>query len=153
MLGSSLVVLLNWRLVDLDALGLNDRTNLSQLVSTCDTFPCPLPAAYPLLELGKVRGAEGVSLCNDGDKIDTRAQSLHDLDIQRLEGVAGGADEVKAGVNAKVNLVLATGLLLLEHVGFVLVVEELDNGHPRVTVVDIVAKAGGVDNGQANCRD
>jgi hypothetical protein len=64
--------------------------------------------------------------------------------------VAGRADEVQAGVDAEIDLVLAAGLLLLEHIRLVLVVKELDNGHPRVPVVDIVAKARRVDHGQAN---
>jgi hypothetical protein len=64
--------------------------------------------------------------------------------------VAGGADEVEAGVHAEVDLVLAAGLLLLEHIGLMLVVEELDDGHPRVAVVDVVAEAGGVDDSKAN---
>lgn len=64
--------------------------------------------------------------------------------------MAGGADEVQAGMDAQVDLVLATRLLLLQHVGFMLVVEELDNGHPRVAVVDIVAEPGGVDDGQSD---
>ena len=62
----------------------------------------------------------------------------------------GRADEVKAGMDTKVNLVLAAGLLLLQHVRLVLVVEELDDGHPRVAVVDIVAESGSVDNGESD---
>ena len=61
--------------------------------------------------------------------------------------MAGGADKVQAGVHAEIDLVLAAGLLLLEHVGLMLVVEELDDGHPRVAVVDVVAEARGVDDG------
>lgn len=64
--------------------------------------------------------------------------------------MAGRADEVQAGVDSKVNLVLAARLLLLKHVGFVLVVEELDNGHPRVTVVDIVAESRSINDGQTD---
>lgn len=64
--------------------------------------------------------------------------------------MAGRADEVQAGVDSQVNLVLAARLLLLKHVGFVLVVEELDNGHPRVTVVDIVAESRSINDGQAD---
>lgn len=55
-------------------------------------------------------------------------------------------------MDTKIDLVLATGLLLLKHVRLMLVVEELDNGHPRVAVVDIVAEAGSVDNGQSDWR-
>lgn len=64
--------------------------------------------------------------------------------------MAGGADEVQAGVHTEVDLVLAARLLLLEHVGFMLIVEELDDGHPRIAVVDVIAKARGVDHGEAD---
>lgn len=109
-----------------------------------------LVGAYSLLELGQISRAEGVSLGNDGDQVDARAESLHDLNVEGLEGVAGGADEVEAGMDTEVDLVLAAGLLLLKHVGLVLVVEELDDGHPGVAVVDIVAETGGVDDGQSD---
>jgi hypothetical protein len=61
--------------------------------------------------------------------------------------VAGGSDEVQAGMDTEVNLVGTTRLLLLQHVRLMLVVEELDNRLPRVAVVDIVTEAGSVDNG------
>lgn len=96
--------------------------------------------------------AQGVSLGDDGNQVHTGAQALHHLDIEGLEGVASGADEVQTGVHTHVNLVGSARLLLLEHVGLVLVIQELDNGLPRVTVVDIVAKAGGIDDGQTDWR-
>lgn len=64
--------------------------------------------------------------------------------------MAGRADEVQAGMNTEINLVLTAGLLLLKHVRLVLVVEELDNGLPRIAVVDIVTEAGGVNDSQSN---
>lgn len=64
--------------------------------------------------------------------------------------MAGRADEVKAGMDTEVDLVLAAGLLLLKHVRLVLVVEELDNGHPRIAVVNVVAESGCVDDGQSD---
>lgn len=94
--------------------------------------------------------AESVGLGNNGDQVNTRAQALHHLDIKRLEGVASGSDEVQAGVNAHIDLVSAARLLLLEHVGLVLVIQELDDGLPGVTVVDIVAEAGGINDSQAD---
>jgi hypothetical protein len=103
-----------------------------------------------LLELGQVGGAQGVGLGNDRNEVDARAQSLHDFNVQRLEGVAGGADEVEARVHAEVDLLGPARLLLLQHVRLMLVVEELDDGLPGVAVVDVVAKARGVDDGQAN---
>src|SRR5262249_7325142 len=98
---------------------------------------------------GEVGRAERVRLGDDGDEVDPRAEPLHDLDVEGLQGVAGGSDEVEAGVDAEVDLVLAARLLLLQHVRLVLVVQELDDGHPRVPVVDVVAKARRVDDGQA----
>lgn len=109
-------------------------------------------ATHPRLELGQIRWTEGVGLGNDGNEVDARAEPLHDLDVEGLEGVAGGSDEVQARVHTEIDLVLATGLLFLEHVRLVLVVEELDDGHPRVAVVHVVAEAGSVDNGEADCK-
>jgi len=64
--------------------------------------------------------------------------------------VASGADEVQAGVNTEIDLIRAARLLLLKHVRLMLVVEELDDGLPRVAVVDVVTETGGVDNGQTD---
>jgi hypothetical protein len=64
--------------------------------------------------------------------------------------VAGGADEVQAGVNTEIDLIRAARLLLLQHVRLVLVVEELDDGLPRVAVVDVVTETRGVDNSKAD---
>ena len=57
-----------------------------------------------------------------------------------------GPDEVQARVNAKVALLAALGLLLLNHVRLVLVVNEVDNRRPRVPIVDVVTKARGVND-------
>lgn len=65
--------------------------------------------------------------------------------------MAGGADEIQTSVHTEIDLVLAAGLLLLEHIGFVLVIEKLDDRHPRIPVVDIIAEARCVDHSQANC--
>lgn len=64
--------------------------------------------------------------------------------------MAGRADEVETDMDTKVDFVLAARLLLLKHVGFVLVVKEFDDGHPGVTIVDIVAESRGVNDGQAD---
>uniref|UniRef100_A0A1Y1LA43 Uncharacterized protein n=1 Tax=Photinus pyralis TaxID=7054 RepID=A0A1Y1LA43_PHOPY len=133
-LSSSFIILLDRGLIDLDVLGFNNRDD-------------------SLLELGQVSRAQRVGLGNNRDQVDPRAEPLHDFNIERLQSVAGRADEVQAGVDSKVNLVLAARLLLLKHVGFVLVVEELDNGHPRVTVVDVVAESGSINDGQTDLEE
>lgn len=62
--------------------------------------------------------------------------------------MASGSDEVEARVDTEINLVVPLGLLLLAHVGFVLVVNEVDNGGPRVAVVDVVTETGAVDDSE-----
>lgn len=64
--------------------------------------------------------------------------------------MSGGSDEVQAGVNTEINLINTAGLLLLQHIRLMLIIQELDNWHPRITVVDIVAKARSIDNGEAD---
>ena len=83
---------------------------------------------YPLLKSSKVCRAQGVGLGYYRDQIDSGAQSLHYFNVQRLECMAGRSDEVKASVDSQINLVHSAWLLLLQHVGFVLIVKEFDNG-------------------------
>lgn len=108
--------------------------------------------SYPLLEASQISRAERVGLGNDGDQVHTSAQPLHNFNIEGLQGMAGRSDEVKTGVDAEVDLVRTTGLLLLQHVGFMLVVEEFDDWHPGVAVVHVVTETGCIDNGQADCK-
>jgi len=65
--------------------------------------------------------------------------------------VAGRPDEVEACVNTQIDLILPARLLLLKHVRLVLVVQELDDGHPGVLVVHVIAEAGSVNDGEADC--
>lgn len=62
--------------------------------------------------------------------------------------MAGGSDEVETGVHPQVSLLVPLGLLLLAHVRFMLVVDKLDNGGPGIAVVDVVAKAGRVNDSE-----
>ena len=83
-----------------------------------------------MLETGKVGRTQGISLRDNRNQIDSGAQTLHDFDIQRFQGMAGGSDEVKAGMDTEVDLVDTAGLLLLQHVRLVLIIQELYNWHP-----------------------
>ena len=58
------------------------------------------------------------------------------------------ADEVEAGVNSKVRLFVPLRLLLLTHICLMLVINKLDDRHPRVAVVDVVTEARCVNNGE-----
>jgi hypothetical protein len=71
---------------------------------------------YSRLELEEVVGAECVCFCDDGNEVDAAGQTFHDLNVERLQAVASGADEVETGVDAQINALATTGLLLLEHV-------------------------------------
>lgn len=106
--------------------------------------------AYPLLVPGEVGRAESVGLGDNGNQVNTGAQALHDLNVQGLQGVSSWADEIQARVDTHVNLVCSAGLLLLQHVRLMLVIQELDNRLPGIAVVDVVTKSGGINNGQAN---
>lgn len=110
-LSSGFVILFDRGLVDFDTLSFNH-------------------AADAVFEAGEVGRRESVGFGDDGDEVDAGAEALHDFDVEGFEGMAGGADEVEAYVDAEIDLVTAAGLLFLQHVGLVLVVEELDDGHP-----------------------
>lgn len=77
----SLVILLNRWLVDLDALSFDDGTDLEIMVSDDGWYPQVKGKTYPGLEPRQVGRAESVGLGNNGNEVDARAESLHDLDI------------------------------------------------------------------------
>lgn len=103
-----------------------------------------------MLVASQVSRAEGICLCDNGDQVDSRAQSFHNLNVQRLQCVSGGADEIQAGMNTEINLINTARLLLLQHVRFMLVVQELDDWHPGIAVVDIISEARCVNDGETN---
>jgi hypothetical protein len=108
---------------------------------------------YTVLELGEVGGRQGVSLGHDRNEVDASAQALHNFNVERLQGVSSRADEVKTGVHAEIDLLCSPRLLLLKHVALMLVVQELDDGLPAVTVVDVVTETGCVNDGQTDFEE
>lgn len=60
--------------------------------------------------------------------------------------VSAGPDEVETTMHSEVGLLLALRLLFLSHVSLVLVIDEIDDRGPRITVVDIVAESRGVND-------
>ena len=65
--------------------------------------------------------------------------------------MSSGSDEIQARVNTEINFVDTAGLLLLQHIGLMLIIQELDDGHPRIAVVDIVSETWGINNSEADC--
>ncbi len=53
-------------------------------------------------------------------------------------------------MNTKIDLGFSTGLLFLQHVRLVLVVQKFDDGHPRIAIIHIIAKARGINNSQTH---
>lgn len=76
-------------------------------------------------------------------------QASHNLNVERLEGVTSGLDEKDTGVDAVVDNVHAVDLVLSIEVGIKSLLNVVDNGSPRLVVVDEIAKAGSVNDGQA----
>ena len=151
--GGMLVILFNRWGVDLDSLGFDNSLDLLTNGLVCchhTLIQQKKKMPYSLLVSDQVGGAKGIGLGDDGDEVNARTQPLHNFNIERLQGVSGGSDEVQASVNAHVNLVRTTGLLFLQHVRLMLVVEEFDDGLPRVAVVDVVSETGGINDRQTN---
>ena len=119
-----------------------------------------------LLEGDQVALCERVCLGNHRDKVDAGTETFRNLSVEWLKTKTGSGetqigirrnvrvtsrpDEVQASVNTKVALLAALGLLLLNHVRLMLVVNKVDDGRPRVAVVDVVTKTGGVNHGELN---
>lgn len=104
-----------------------------------------------MLKTSEIGRAQGVCLGNHRYQVDSRAETFHDFDIERLQSMSGGSDEIEAGMDTQVDLIDPSRLLLLEHVGFMLVIEEFDDWHPRIAVVNIIAESRCIDNCQADC--
>lgn len=102
-----------------------------------------------MLEQGNLLVRKGVSLGNHWNQVDLGVQAAHDLNVERLQGVAGGLDEVDARVDTVVNDVGSVDLVFGLQVGIVSLLNVLDNGAPRVIIVHKVTKPGRVDHGQA----
>jgi hypothetical protein len=71
-------------------------------------------------------------------------QAAHDLDVEGLEGVAGGLNEEDASVDAVVDNVHPVDLVLSIEVGIEALLDVVDDRAPRLVIVDKVTKAGRV---------
>jgi hypothetical protein len=104
---------------------------------------------YSLLEQGDLLVRQGIGLGNDGDQVDLGVKATHHLNIQGLQGVSGGLNEIHTGVHAVVDNVHAVDLVLGLQVGVETLLDVLDDRSPRVIIVDKVTEAGGVHDSQA----
>lgn len=75
-------------------------------------------------------------------------ETAHDLHIKRFEGVASGLDKVDACMDAVVNDIHAVDFILGVKVRVKSLLDVLNNRAPRCIIVDEVAKARSVNDGQ-----
>ena len=107
---------------------------------------------HALLEGGNFVIGESVGLGNNRDQVDLGVQAAHDLDIERLEGVTSGLDEIDTSVDAVVDDVHAVDLVLGIEVGVETLLDVLGNGTPGVIVVHEIAETRGVDDSQTQAH-
>lgn len=116
-------------------------------VVECKLFLDAILEDLPLLQ------GQTIGLGDDRNHVDRLAQLLEHDDIDWLEGVTGGRDEVQAAVDAGVlDVALALCGELLSEVGAVLVLDVLDDWVPAAVVVDEVAISRSVDDVQAEAH-
>lgn len=104
---------------------------------------------HPGLEGSDLLIGEGIGLGDNRDQVDLGVQALHDLDVQGLQRVAGGLDEEHAGMDPVVHDVHAVHFVLGIKVSIETLLNIINNGPPRLVVVNKVTKARGVNDGQA----
>ena len=83
-----------------------------------------------------------------GLRLHTRHQWIGGEMCYACVRVSSGPDEKQAGMYAEITFLRALWLLLLPHVNLVLIIDEVNDGGPRVTVVDVVAESRGVNHGK-----
>lgn len=87
---------------------------------------------YSLLEGSNLLVGHGVRLGDDGDQVDLLVKTLHELNIESLERVTGGGDEVQASVDAGVGDLAAVDSVLLVEVGIETALDGFQDGLPAI---------------------
>ena len=85
---------------------------------------------YSGLESGDLLVRQSVGLGNDGNQVDLGMKTLHHLNVERLQRVAGGLDEEDAGMDAVIYDVHAVDLILRIEISIVTLFDVIDNGSP-----------------------
>lgn len=60
--------------------------------------------------------------------------------------MTSGANEVETRMYAHISLVGSIWLLFLSHMALMLIIDEIDDGRPRVFIIDIVAKTRSIND-------
>jgi len=107
---------------------------------------------YSRLEGGDLLVRQSIGLGNDGNQVDLGVKTLHNLNVERLQRVAGGLDEEDACVDAVVHNVHPVDLVLGIQVSIEALLDVIRDWPPRLVIVDEVTEARGIDNGQAQAN-
>ena len=102
-----------------------------------------------LLEHGNLLVSQSVSLGNDWDEIDFCMKTPHDFNVKRLQRVSSRLDEIYTGMDSVVDNVHAVDLVLSLKVSIEPLFDVLDNGSPRIVIVDKVTETRGVNDCQS----
>lgn len=109
-------------------------------------------ATYSGLKVGDLLIREGIRLGNDGNQVDLGMKTTHDLDVQGLQRVSSRLDEEDTGVDAVVHDIHAVDLVLSVEIGIKTLLDVVNDGAPRLIVVDEVTEAGRIDNSETEAN-
>lgn len=107
---------------------------------------------YSGLESSDLLVCQSIGLGNDGDKVDLGVETLHDLNVERLQRVASGLDKEDTCVDAVVHDVHPVDLVLSIQVSIEALLDVIRDWPPGLVVVDEVTEARGINNGQAQAN-
>lgn len=105
--------------------------------------------AYSLFEGDDLLICESIGLGDNRDQVDLGVQSTHDLNVERLERVTSGLNEVHAGMDTVVDDVHAIDLVLGIKISIEALLDVLDDGAPGLVVVDEITETGSIDDIQS----
>src|SRR5947209_161180 len=86
--------------------------------------------AYPLLEHGDLFVRKSVGLGDDWNEVDLGMQPSHDLNIERLQRVASGLDEINASVDPVIDDVNTVHLILGVKISIEALLDIVGDGAP-----------------------
>ncbi len=102
-----------------------------------------IQSTYSGLEAGNLLIGKSIRLGNDGNQVNLGMQTTHDFNIQGLQRMAGGLNEEHTGVDTIIHNIHAVYLVLGIQISIVTLLDVVDNGSPRLVVIDKVTKSRG----------
>ena len=101
------------------------------------------------LRFGKFSGGEGIRLANDGNDIDAGREALHELNVELSEAMTRRSDKVEESMDTVVSESwVALDARFFRQDVVVLALKIANNFSKGGFVVNLVAEAGSIDNGQ-----